>query len=353
MKILLLGEYSSFNMTLRNALKHLGHEVKLFCEIDKYKNINNPDFIYFNSKLKKLNPILNSIYAYLNFKEWDIIHLIDFNIFGGLSYNLNGYMIKILKKRCKIMSLSSCGSNYYTYKIKDKLRYNYFDENIKVDLNGRNRFIERKFRNANKFVANIVDVIIPVNYDYALAYEKLNKNTVIVPLPIDINNVKYIPLNLISNEKIVIMHGITEIGFKGSELIINAMKRVKENYPDRVQLDIFEKVPLKDYFEKIQRAHIFIDQARSYGYGMNALYAMASGKVVLSGNEPENREYFGNYDIPVINILPEEDNIYNTLENLIFDHIKLNEISKKSRLFVEKFHEAAFISKKYLEIWNI
>jgi hypothetical protein len=76
------------------------------------------------------------------------------------------------------------------------------------------------------------------------------------------------------------------------------------------------------------------------------------GKVVLSGNEPECGKEFGRDDIPVINIKPSVEDIYNKLEKLVLNKKCLEEIGYKSRKFVEDFHDYKKVAKQYLETWE-
>ena len=77
---------------------------------------------------------------------------------------------------------------------------------------------------------------------------------------------------------------------------------------------------------------------------------MAMGKIVLSGNEPENREGFDQV-APVVNILPNEEHIFDTLSKLINNVEQLKIISSNSRAFVEKNHADVLVAKKYMSLF--
>lgn len=111
-------------------------------------------------------------------------------------------------------------------------------------------------------------------------------------------------------------------------------------------------MPLKDYLKVLEETNIIVDQSLSYEYGMNAVYSMAMGKVVLSGNEPECQKEFGRTDIPVINILPSVEDIYNKLEKLVIDKKSVIEIGEKSRMYVEDFHHHVKVAQQYVDTWN-
>src|SRR5690606_443848 len=89
------------------------------------------------------------------------------------------------------------------------------------------------------------------------------------------------------NEKVNIFFGVqTGKGLrKGYYIFEEVIERLCEEYPDRVDVNVVENVPYKEYIRSFKGCHIFFDQALSYDKGMNALIGMAAGKVVLSGAE--------------------------------------------------------------------
>lgn len=354
MKILLIGDYSSFHYNLKEGLIELGHNVDIASTGDGFKQTGDSDIsIPFSDK--KISRIFNKIYfPFSDLKSYygyDVVQLVDHNIFGGLKFNYNEFLIKQIKKNNGKIFLSACSTNAYVYYIKDKLRYNYVDESISKDYNGKNRFMKSEYIRNNVEIANLVDGIIPVMYTYKLAYNNQPNLLDTIPLPINLNNVKYTPQKC-KNNRLKIFHGITREGFKGTEYIRKAMKRIKENYPNDVDICIDGKMPLKKYLKILEETNIVIDQSLSYEYGMNAIYSMAMGKVVLSGNELECQQEFGRKDIPIINIEPSEEDIYNKLEKLVLNKKSVIEIGEKSRLFVEDFHHHVKVAQKYIDTWN-
>jgi hypothetical protein len=249
------------------------------------------------------------------------------------------------------MFLLSCGTDYYVYKIKNKLRYNYIDAEIQLDSRGENVYVSNTYKKNNFKVVNLADAIIPTMYTYAEAYRNNPKRLSTIPLPINVSKIDFIPQK-IENNKIKIFHGLNREGFKGTKYIREAMEKIKANYPNDVDILIEEKMPLRQYLKVLEETNIVIDQALSYEYGMNAMYSMAMGKVVLSGNEPECQQEFGRNDIPIINIEPSVEDIYDKLEKLVLDKKSVVEIGEKSRLFVEDFHDYRKVAQQYINAWN-
>lgn len=354
MKVLLLGEYSGFYKNLKEGIKELGYNVDLATTGDGYKKTSNSDLYIPKSKNKILNSAEMLVFPFnklKNYYEYDIVQAIDHGVFGGSKFCYSYTLLNEIKKRSDRMFLSSCGTNYFVYKVRGKLRYNYVDPTIEIDLKGRNPYNEKCRAMNNVKVANLVDGIIPTMYTYKLAYDKQPNLLETIPLPINIDSVKFIPQKL-ENNKLKIFHGISREGFKGTKYIREAMERLKESYPNDVEIIIDGKMPLKEYLKVLEETNVVVDQAFSYEYGMNAIYSMAMGKVVLSGNEPECQKEFGRKDIPIINIEPSVENIYNKLEKLVLNKQSVIEIGEKSRKFVEDFHHHVKVAQQYIDTWS-
>ena len=339
------------------ALIELGYKVDISSNSDGFKNIGDSTirFLFKPSNSKLLRAYRKLVFPFKNLKSYygyDIVQLIDHNIFGGAKFGYNHFILKRIKKKSEKMFLLSIGSSFYYYQLIDKLRYHPLKEHIKIDGISEKIFNKYSNRRNNQKVVQLVDKIIPSTYSYRLAYNDFHNLDSTIPFPLNLKTIKSVEQSF-NNDKITVLHGLLREGFKGSKYIIPAMERLKTNYPDRVEIIIDGKMPLEKYKKILAQTNILVDQALSYEYGMNALYAMSMGKVVLSGNEPESRMDMGRDDIPVINILPDENDIYLKLEELILNKEKIIEVGQKSRKYVEEVHDSIVVAKKYLAAWGI
>lgn len=354
MRVLLLEDYSGLHKNLKEGLLELGHKVSLATRGDGFKKTVESN-IYFpshhNKYIRTIEKLILPILKIRDYYNYDVVQLVTNNIFGLLQFNYNYHILYRIKNNSEKMFLSSCGLDYFVYSDRAKLKYNPIDESIILDANGRNMFIDKHYYRNNIEVVNLVDGIIPISYTYSEAYRQNNKLLDAIPLPINVDKIKFIPQN-IKNNKLKIFHGINREGFKGTKYIREAMERLKAHYPNEVEIIIDGRMPLNKYLQVLGETNIVVDQALSYGYGMNAIYSMAMGKVVLSGNEPETQKEFGRTDIPVINILPSVEDIYNKLEKLVLNKKNVIEVGEKSRLFVEDFHHYVKVAQKYVDTWN-
>lgn len=160
------------------------------------------------------------------------------------------------------------------------------------------------------------------------------------------------PITRQHNSRINIFHGITRAKEKGSDIVIDALEKVSKCFPERVFVNVVSHIPLREYLLQMSQSDIVIDQCYAYSYGMNAIEALAMGKVVLSGNEPNNMKEFGIDYCPVINIRPSVDDIVEKLKQLVNDPTRIKEISNQSKHYVSQIHNCENIANKYIELFE-
>lgn len=105
---------------------------------------------------------------------------------------------------------------------------------------------------------------------------------------------------------------------------------------------------------------IVFDQVYSYDTGVNALIAMANGKVVFSGFEncqklKLNRDsdlYLDNIKCYGVNATDNPDSIYNCLLFLFENQAIVNDIKLNSLNRIIENHDCRKVSLEYLKVWN-
>ena len=117
---------------------------------------------------------------------------------------------------------------------------------------------------------------------------------------------------------------------------------------------VVEGVPYEQYIEKMRSSHVLLDQLYSYTPATNALLAMAQGLVAVSGAEPEFYDLIGETENrPVVNFDPLiEGDIEAQLNHIIDNKQLLPEMSRNSRLFVERHNAAAIVAQRHIDFWN-
>ena len=354
MKILLCGDLSGTHKNLQYGLLNIGYkDVTLVSSGDGYKSI------FGDMVLPAMNNynIMNKLKYRLNYYNF-ISNIKGFNVIqfaGPYFFPFPFFPYKNLIKKLKINNgkifLYACGSDSFYWKSLNNLRYSTYQDVIKYDLN--NKFpkeLQKKSLDYNKYFAESVNGIIPNLFEYKNAYSDFINLREVIPQPIFLDEVDYSEPNL--EKKINVFHGLSRYGYKGTRHIEKAFKELELRYSNLANFSIEGRLPLDEYKKRLKRNTIVVDQCNSYSYGVNALYSLAMGKVVLSGAETEALQALNIKDCPVINILPSAKNIIETIENLINNKKCLKNKILCSRKFVFENHCALKIARKFLQEWQ-
>jgi len=267
-----------------------------------------------------------------------------------MPYLLKILYIKILKIRNKAVIVNRCGLDAYGMSVLlGNLRYSPFQNELKENIFDGScsvlgyKNVKRSIRISNVFTGIIVNM-----YEYYLPYYNFKNFIGYAPLPLKVT-ADYKP-NAISG-KVKILYGILRRALKGDSYIQEALKILKDKYSDKVEILIVEKVPFSEYDKLLNNCNILIDQACSYSIGMNALYALSKGKVVLGGNEKEAEDFF-RVKSPVVNILPSAEDIVGKLIHLIENPQRIEELSMESRVFAINHHDHQKVAMQYINIYS-
>lgn len=381
MKILLLGEYSGVHTNLKNALNKRGYEVHAVHNGDSYKLFEADVFINYNmissenrfvqsfielyylilvySGLKGILQILRFKDTLKSLQGYDVVQLINTRFLAGFGPIVNFFVFRMLKKNNKKVFLCALGDDYFwvKYCLEKRFTYSMFDRlslknfrKLAYGIQYRYGFFNPYL---NKYIVKNANAVIPGLYDYYAPYKNFKNCSSIIPIIIECKT--EVPITDIEVGKpINIFHGWQpgkEIS-KGNDIFDVAIKRIEENYPNKVIYTVLGGVPYKEYLNTFKSCHIFIDQCFSQDLGVNALLGMAEGKVVLSGFEKEVKDYYGIDYQPAINAKPDVDFIYSIIESIILEPKMLEKYSASALKFVKDFHSEDYVISKYLELWE-
>lgn len=353
MKILLLGELSSFHSNLKEGLENLGHDVRIAGYSEGWKKIN-VDFNLDSNWIFPLNKFHRIFRPFTNnkiFTNNDIVQFISPLLFQPL---VNGFINHHLTKHNNKSFLAgvSSGDPYYHYGLK-YMDYTPFDESINKKKERYYPKFSRIDINTHKKLLEEINGYIPSCFDYYYGYKILNQAKLknIIPYPINLKTFNVVTFPSVTN-KVKLFHGISRYDFKGSKYIIEAMNIIKRKYPNDISIEIVEQLPYQEYVKRLDNSHVILDQCRSYSYAMNSLISLAKGKISLSGAEPIALEAMNIDNCPVLNIKPDSQQIVSSLEKLLENRNMLDNYSFLSREYVEKYHDSNVIAQKYIDTWS-
>jgi hypothetical protein len=211
--------------------------------------------------------------------------------------------------------------------------------------------ISRQNSSVTGIAVDFVDHIIPFGGpSYWASYQNEPKRRDILPFPVDANLIE--PRSNKPGAKIRILHGINRPGFKGSDVIIDALRALESDYPEFLEMIVPERLPFDDYIQLLLTANIVVDQLYGDGLGMNALYAMSASCVVFTCYE---RVKIGTFDLtqsPAIPLELSREEIYKQLVEVIaWGPDVFVELGNASRRFVLENCSPEVIAGQVLSYW--
>jgi glycosyltransferase involved in cell wall biosynthesis len=378
MKILLVGEFSRLQNSLKEGLISLNHTVSIIGSGDDFKEFpvdysiapriflsssllkffNKVFFKLFKSDLRLLERGIRFYLLLPKLKNYDIVQLINSDAIETYPF-ASRYLLNKLFHQNKKVSLLICGEDtpIIEYLLKNEMKYSILspllaNQNLKKRFNYSLKYIQPNYRKTFDYIREKSSSIITSDLDYKIPMEAMEYQSTFIPNPINTDKIIFEPLEITT--KIIIFLGINESSSvkKGSDFFEKALEIIKEKYPNQVEVIITRSIPYKQYIEAYNKAHILLDQIYSYDQGYNALEAMAKGKVVFTGAENEFSKQYNLTEKVAINALPNVDSIVEGLFFLIENPDELIAIGKRARSFVEKEHHYIKIAEKYLDVWN-
>ena len=353
MKILLFGEFSGLHKNLKEGLLELGHEVTIAAGADGYKNISCD--IMLDSQLPGvLGKLSTRAKPFLNLPKlsgYDVVQIIN-PFFPNARYFPKELFYSLLRQLNDKFFMLAAGSDAYFWKYgRERLNYGPFEDSLKYDVKAPSFYMSRDDAFAyNKRILDTSDGLIPVMYEYELSYEGCEKRMKTIPLPVNTNKIEY--RENVAHEKLVVFHGLSRYGFKGTRHVEEAFEILAKKYPNDIECIIDGQLPIDEYLEVMSKTHVVIDQTNSYSLGMNGVFALAMGKVVLGGAEPEGLKSLGVKVSPVINIMPNKQSIVMEVEKLLANRESIPQLGFEGRKFVEDVHCHVKVAQKFINTWN-
>ena len=142
---------------------------------------------------------------------------------------------------------------------------------------------------------------------------------------------------------------------KGYKETVPILLRLKEEYKDKLEIDIIVDVSLEECLKRKSQCHIFIDEVKTPSYHRSGLEALAMGKVVICSLGPlvkktllaHSRAPSSPYDSVDI------DNLESYISELIqLGTSKLIAKGLKNRLWMEKYWNPIAIASEYIDIYE-
>ena len=319
-------------------LRNKGIDALSFVYVDPYKRPSDVEFKYGGNFFQKV--IRHSFNWFFRFKC--ILKYNIFHFYAGttlLPNQIDLFLYKILNKKVIFHYLGTEVQGYQTsiekYKWTNVIAFKEKEDPIMGD--------RLKFKRL-KYETRFADLQIVC----APCYSEFVPNSIVIPLGIELKNYSFVkhPENVIP----VIMHAPTDLLFKGTSYIEEAIKKLEnEGYVfiyNRVTGLSHDKIR-----DKYVECDLFIDQIMGGWYGTAAIEAMAIGRPVICSIR---ESYFEHIDfakeIPIVHADP--DCIYDAIKMMLDNKENLAQLGLKSRTFVEQQHDIIKLTEKLIDIYE-
>lgn len=363
MRILLIGEYSNVHWTLAQGLRALGHDVTVASGGDGWKSYPRDIDLCHRMNLRGHASFAWRVLCALpKLRGYDIVQLIN-PVFLEMRPGPHRLIFDYLCRNNKHVVLGAFGMDHYWVKVNRDIRpMRYSDFNIgdeaRTDAVAQadiDTWIGTDAERLCRYVAERSEAIVAGLYEYWITYQlaeggALKNKVKFIPFPIPENQ----PCSAQGGAKIKIFVGISKgrSQYKGTDIMLRAARRLKQAYPDRVELLVAEGVPFAKYQSMMDGSDVILDQLYSYTPAMNALLAMSKGIVCVGGGEEEHYDLLDEKQLrPIINVEPSEDSVYHHLEQLVLHPERLPELKRQSVEYVRKHHNVEKVAREYERLY--
>ena len=321
---------------------------------DVIVRLNKSENKYLNTFLLIPNG-LKAIYMFLKYiNKFDVFVLsFDGFLIGKIPivWRWQSYLFKAFKKKVVLIPY---GGDFYVYQ-------NITSEEIRQGLQNSYPMSNKKQKRIAQRVdywKKHADIVIP-GFAYADIYRpgevKSYKNIFLTtPSPLIIDEESWFSKRTpISEGQVVeIAHMPNHRGFKGTDKIREVIQElINEGF--NIKFHLVEKLSNEEVRLLMKtKIHILIDQIHFIGYALNSIEGMMSSCVVMANISDDRYTslYANTYldKCPIISI--NESNLKHELINIILNHNRINDLSKLSRNYVEKFHSYKYFSILFEDI---
>lgn len=152
--------------------------------------------------------------------------------------------------------------------------------------------------------------------------------------------------------KLRVLHAPSDRIVKGSDHVAEAMARITSERPDAEYVEVTGR-PHGEMRALCASADLVVDQLLVGWYGALAVEAMALAKPVICYIREDDLKFIPpemRAELPVIRAEPGD--LYDVLQAALADRDELARIGRRSRAFVEKWHDPAKLARRTREVYE-
>lgn len=372
MKILFVGDYSNFHVTLARELRRRGHDVTVASSGSGCMDVRRDIDLTRRKGMLGAFAYLGRLMRFMeNAKGYDVVQIVNPGFFALKPGKLR-YFFNELKRNNASIFLSVAGDDPVIMKgnCEDHL-LPYSEMRIgreKTSFAKSHPYYEQHWMSGSngdycRHVYESVNGAMSALYEYdVLARPYLGDRLAYTGIPVDTRSLSpgddYDGIKLGKNERVNIVVAVKSEyeAFKGLDRLYKVFTRLEALHPDKVKVTRVEDLPYEEYLKAVESAHVIVDQLYSMTPATNALETMARGKVTVSGGEDCFYRFLGEdaSTSPIVNLSPldSDEDMIHKLEATILDNNELQRLSSMGPEWVARHNDVRIVADKFLEHWD-
>lgn len=363
MRILFIGDYSNVHATLARELRRRGHAVTVVSDGCGHMRTDTDIHLGRGRGLTGAVRYLTRLFGLLpGLRGYDAVQLINPH-FLSLRPGRIRYFFKELKRHNGGMFLTLAGNDHHFVRACHEGRMFRFSEfrtgtvrtpACEASPEMEYDWLSRDVRLFSEYIYGELAGAMSLLPEYDMASRPaLGDRLLFTGLPIDLSSFGYSPL--VTDDRVNLFVGMRSfsVARKGTDRLLDMVRGIERDMPDRCVVTNVRDMPLDEYNRQVGRAHIVFDQLYSYSPGMNALGAMAMGRVAATGAEPEYYSYIGEPDErPILRLSPLDPDIEERVRALVADPRPLAAMGAAGRRLVERHHDVRHVAGLFERHWQ-
>lgn len=367
LKILLIGDASSFHRTLAEGLRRLGHEAIVASAGSSWLDTER-DIDIARKGSGKLWGM--ELWFRLNYRLFD--KMTGFDVVSIATQNF----LQLRPERKKLFydrlrthnrAIFDTALGTDTFYVKEclsedtQLKYNEFkiygqdSPYLRANPSKADAWLAQPLVDLDRHIYDTIDGAVSALWEYDVTLRRVLPAEKIAygGIPIDLNALSAVGLpDNIDKVRFFLGRYKGRLLEKGTDVLEEAAREVVRRHPDHAELVIVENRPYKEYLELLKSAHVVLDQLYSYTPATNALQAMAYGLCTVSGGADEFYDFIDEKELrPVLHVEPDYESAVKVLEDAVKNRKELRARGLMGREFVEKHNDCEIVARRNVEFW--
>lgn len=384
MKILLIGDASNYHSALASGLKKLGHDVTVASNGSRWMDTDrNIDLYRRPGKAggailwARLRTVLAS-----RLKGYDVVQIVN-PIFVDLRPHRVAALFRRLKRDNGAVYLTALGTEtaYVEMCLAPDCPLRYTEMMVEgrptpflagPDGPGINLWLRDPLLSHSRMIYDNVDGVVTALYEYHLAMQRVFPSERIAygGIPVELDSIPFVAADGPDRSPLRVL--LPYHAGREDEKGIGILHEIARSVPG-IDLQMVTGLRFDEFRRRLANCDVVLDQYYSYTPATTALMAMAMGKIVVTGAEPEFERFVGSH-VPAFNVDPFNhaaladflrhaaavkrdtgflaDNLFRTVSAPDGSTVRIPVGGEAARRFVCLNNDTEVVARRFVNLWS-